>query len=270
MNEQLLTLITAIPPKEASLGLIVLLLIVILAIIAARVFSKKRVQTLQEFDFSLSSMQRKKVSDENKKKYIQKCFDETIRLLKLAKIKKTYSALFLSQGRTIYTIPLNRKEAVMYIWGKVIAETAPNERDRVIRMASLILGILEENKNKHILELEAQAVVATKIYGSSKGEKEIQIRAVDNVDEVLQERLKLLPLLKLPTLGSSLLMSPEETEFVWPRYVSSSVKKLKEFSLHAIAIEDLYSYTVFPCVSCKSNVSIFDLEDLKCPNCRKK
>lgn len=259
---------SAIPPKVLSVGIIVFLFIAILIIVWVRLSSKKEVEPLSEFDLSSSASQRKQMRGEQKKKYTQRCFDETIRLLKLATIKKTYkntAFLALREGlRTIYTIPLNRKEAVMYIWGKVIALTSPNERDRVIRMAAVILGVLEENKNKHVLELEAQAVVAAEIYGHSMGETELQIRAVDNVHNVPKNPYA------FHFWGSGETTTAEKTEFLWPSSVASSVITLRRFSLLAISDEDLASYTVFPCSSCKSDCSIFDLEDLKCPNCRKK
>lgn len=269
MRELLPIIATTIPPDAASVGIIILLLIAVVVIVLGRFSSKKEVEPLQEFDLTLSARQRKKASEENKKKYTQKCFDETIRLLKLATIKKTYkNSGFLSlhgdQSRTIYTIPLNRKEAVMYIWGKVIAQTPKKDLDRVIRMAAVILSVLEENKNKHILELEAQAVAASKIYGHSGGENELQIRAVDNVDFAHQGQLM------LPLIGGTQEMTAEKTEFTWPSSVNLSVKKLREFSLSAITNEDLNAYTVFPCSSCKAEFSIFDLVDLQCPNCRKK
>lgn len=258
----------AVPPKVLSIGIIAFSLIAILIMVLVRLSSKKIVEPLREFDLSSPSTQRKKVRAEHKKKYTQKCFDETIRLLKLATIKKTYENtgfLAIREGhRTIYTIPLNRKEAVMYIWGKVIALTPLKDRDRVIRMAAVILSVLEENKNKHILELEAQAVAAAKIYGHSMGETDLQIRAVDNVHNVPQTR----PAFSF--FWGEQKEIAEKTEFLWPRSVASSVKTLRSFSLLAIANEDLISYTFFPCSSCKSDCSIFDLEDLKCPNCRKK
>lgn len=269
MRELLTSITTAISPEAATLGIIILLLVSIIIVIFVRLSSKKEIEPLQEFDLSLSARQRKKSAEENQKKYARKCIAETVSLLKQAKIKKTYKnpgylSLTGEQSRTIYTIPLNRKEAVMYIWGKVIAQTSPKEQDRVIRMASIILGIHEENKNKHILELEAQAVAATKIYGPAEGEDKLQIRAVDNVDNAQQE------LLMLPLRRGAEEMTAEKTEFIWPNSVALSVKKLRKFALLAITDEDLLSYTVFPCASCKSECSIFDLEDLKCPNCRKK
>lgn len=260
---------TAASPQVASVGIVILTLAAILIVVSIRNFSKKEMEALHEFDLSLSARQRKKISDENKTKYTKKCLDETIRLLKSATIKKTYKnfapfTLYGDRSRTIYTIPLNLKEAVMYIWGKVIAQTSPKEQDRVIRMAAIILGVLEDNKNKHILELEAQAIAGTKIYGNADGENKLQIRAVDNVDNVQQGQLM------LPLGVGAHAMTAEKTEFFWPSSVASAVKKLREFSLIAIANGDLQNYAVFPCSSCKSDCSIFELEDLKCPNCRKK
>lgn len=258
----------ATAPKESTVAIILLLIIAVLVIIWVRTPSSEGVEPFREYDFSLSASQRKEKSVEKKKKYTQKCFDETIRLLKMAIIKKTYrSSGFLAlcgdQSRTIYTIPLNRKEAVMYIWGKVIASASSKEQARVIRMAAIVLSILEENKNKHILELEAQAIACTRIYGSADGESKLQIRAVDNVDCVKQKPIPL-------HFGLDVLSTAEKTEFLWPSAVVVSVRELREFSLLAISESDLYDYTVFPCSVCKTECSIFELDDLKCPNCRKK
>ncbi|MGN0811807.1 MAG: hypothetical protein ACI4PY_09970 [Akkermansia muciniphila] len=269
MRELLSIIATEVPPQIASILIIILFFIPVMLMILVRLTSKKEIEPFHEFDLSLSANQRKKAREENKRIYIQKCFDETIRLLKQATIKKTYRnsglrAWIRDQIRIIYTIQLDKKEAVMYIWGNVIAQTAQKEKDRVIHMAAVILSVLEENKNKHILELEAQAVAATRIYGCPDGEDKLQIRAVDNIDDDRRGQSTF----PLPSGGRK--NTAEKTEFVWPSVVALSVKKLRDFSLLAFTNEDLNSFTVFPCISCKSECSIFDLEDLRCPKCRKK
>lgn len=229
-------------------------------------------RTFKPYDFSLSPEQRKKTMEEEQKKAAQTCFDMTVATLKKAIIKKTYKEERLFQRyRTIYTIPLNAKEAAMYLWAKVITTAEKDERERIVRMAAHILRIFEENKEKHVLELEAQAVAAVRIYGGKDGKDVLQIRAVDNID-MAKKHMNESPLaLITPSylgLTADMLVA-ENVEFSWPIKVGEAAKKLKEEALRSIPQDDLSDFSTFPCIICQQSCSLSELKDLKCPKCRK-
>ena len=246
-------------PEAATLVIGFLALIVTAIVVILIWKSRKKIEPFRHFDFNLTPAQRKKLRETEQQVYTKKCIDETLALLKKAIIKKTYRSVLLSQT-TIYTIPLNREEAIMYIWGNVIASIHNSDRNRVIRIAALMLSLIKENKEKHILELEAKAIFAAKLYGNNAFEL-LKYRAVANV-------------------GSYASMTPGDygmvsfarekcikTEFQWPEVVKESITSLRTWALRAISESDLINITVFPCISCHTECNILDLENLKCKNC---
>ena len=257
-------------PIAAVVFICIALVFAILIVIGIRSsFPTKSLTPLKPFNPSDSPAQMRNATLEERKKYAQQCFDITVSLLKKAVIKKTYNEMQLMQNfKTIYTIPLNPKEATMYLWARVIMLAKKNEQDRVTRMAAHIFRIFEDNKEKHVLELEAQAVAAVKLYGGIKGTDLLQIRAVDNIDMVKKNQYS------SPAMAAYLQLTPdmlvaENVEFLWPREVSAAAKKLKEISLLAISQEDLNDFSMFSCIKCRQSCSLSELMDLKCPKCRK-
>lgn len=265
--------LTCLSPQAATIALCILLIIAVFMVIRIRKAFPTKIDDYTRFKESLTPAKIKEVRTEEKKKYKHECVELTVALLKQAVIKKTYRETIptLSQYcvRKLYTIPLNKKEAVMYIWGKVIATSSEQERDRVIRMAALILGLLEENKEKHILELEAMALCSERIYGEANGDDLIQIRAVSNVDGVFTSSSMFLNSSKQNFLFTNFSkLNIESVGFYWPRTVKGAIKKLKKLSLLSISSQDLMAATTFPCSICRKDCSIFELENLKCTNCR--
>ena len=130
----------------------------------------------------------------------------------------------------------------------------------------------DDNKEKHVLELEAQAVAAAKLYGGIKGADLLQVRAVDNIDMVKKNQysssVMLNPALEYLKPTPDMLVA-ENVEFLWPQKVSAAAKKLKELSLLAISQDDLNDFSMFPCIKCRQSCSLSELKDLKCPKCRK-
>lgn len=261
-------------PIAAVVFICIALVFAILIVIGIRSsFPTKSLTPLKPFNPSDSPAQMRNATLEERKKYAQQCFDITVSLLKKAVIKKTYNEMQLMQNfKTIYTIPLNPKEATMYLWARVIMLAKKNEQDRVTRMAAHIFRIFEDNKEKHVLELEAQAVAAVKLYGGIKGTDLLQIRAVDNIDMVKKNQYSSAYMLN-PAMAylqpTPDMLVAENVEFLWPREVSAAAKKLKEISLLAISQEDLNDFSMFSCIKCRQSCSLSELMDLKCPKCRK-
>ncbi|MBQ8805442.1 MAG: hypothetical protein IJZ68_03090 [Bacteroidaceae bacterium] len=263
-----------VDPTAATILIGIALVFLILIVIGARCsFTSKVLTPPKLFNPSASPCQMRNEVLEERKKHAQQCFDMTVELLKKAVIKKTYNEMQLLQKvKTIYTIPLNAKEAAMYLWARVITSAEKNERERVIRMASHIFRIFDDNKEKHVLELEAQAVAAAKLYGGIKGADLLQVRAVDNIDMVKKNQysssVMLNPALEYLKPTPDMLVA-ENVEFLWPQKVSAAAKKLKELSLLAISQDDLNDFSMFPCIKCRQSCSLSELKDLKCPKCRK-
>lgn len=254
--------LTCLSPQAATIAICIFFIVAVFIVIRIRKAFTTKADDFTPYNFSLTPSQRKANHSEQQKKYLQQCFDETVKILKLAVIKKTYASLY-APGKTIYTIPLNPQEAIMFIWAKVIECTDTHEQDRVIRTAALILGSVQENKTKHLIELEAFACSARRIYEGAKGLATLQIRAVENVSSVSEIMHHSHFRRFIPSLTA------EKVEFTWPSVVLASVEKLKSLALHAVTDTDLNNCTHFPCISCKMECSIFDLKELKCPTCRK-
>lgn len=260
-------------PTAAVVFICIALVFAILIVIGIRSsFPTKALTPLKPFNPSDSPAQMRSATLEEQKKAAQTCFDLTVTLLKKAIIKKTYKEFRLMERyRTIYTIPLNAKEAAMYLWARVITIATKDERERVIRMAAHIFRMFEENKEKHVLELEAQAVAAVRIYGGVNAAEILQIRAVDNI-EMVKKYTKPLCVTHLDFAllkASPDMLVAENVEFSWPKEVSSFAKKLKEAALFAVSQGDLLDFSTFPCCVCKQVCRLSELENLKCEKCRK-
>lgn len=219
-------------------------------------------------NYKLSPNAMQSLVDSQRSRAVTKSLEIVRGLLKNAVIKEEYPCGY--NAKRIYTIPLDRQEAILFILAKIISSlSSESEKMRVSRFGADLLGVFDEYKNVSAIMVEAYIWKRLPDYLGNDRVRTLRRLAVPapKIDPDTGWLGRLAPLsLKLGERTGN----PMSVDFSWPTspLFHYSCHELKKNILSAIPESLLYA-SVYSCAGCGKTYSVTALEDGLCKSCRK-
>lgn len=240
---------------DALSTLIVFALAVVLALIVyIRVHNGTRFVTHERKDLTRTPQALEEDTRKKRKKAMDRLMDLMMKELKRAVVKEVYGGVYS------YTISIDKRQAALYIWAKVLAGIKGEQRLRLTRIAALFMGIFPENEANTVLELEAQVERGSIIYTKPMAAAILKAsRATNDTKDPVYQNMQLL---------KAMYPSKFQEEFTWPSLVDINVARIRKAALQVIDMREIYTINIFKCSKCGKETPISELRGLRCRKCQ--
>lgn len=242
-------------PDAVSALIVFALAIVLVVILYIRVHNRTRFVKHVRKDLTRTPQALEDEHRKANKKAMDKLLEQMLSVLKEAAVKETYPAF-----NVVYTIPVDKRKAALYIWAMVLAGAKGETRLRIVRIAALIMAIFPENKDKSVFELEAQVERGCITYAKAYGLRLLELTSESaKINDNMYEKLKFIKH-----------MNPAgvQRKFTWPACVKQHVVSIRNSALKASDARDIYTISLFKCSKCGKETPLEELHHLRCKNCR--
>ena len=243
-----------ISPGAVSALIVFALAIVLALIVYIRVHNGTRFVTHVRKDLARTPQALEEDARKRRKKATDRLMDLMMKVLKRAVVKEVYGGVYS------YTIPIDTRQAALYIWAQVLAGIKGEQGLRLTRIAAIFMGIFPENEGDTVLELEAQVERGSIIYTKPMATAILKASsATSDIKDPVYQNMQL-----LKTMNPSKF----QEEFTWPSLVNANVARIREAALQVIDMREIYTINIFKCSKCGKETPISELHGLRCRKCQ--